>query len=220
VVGVAADVRERGPATDIPPEFYVVRKAVADVTWYNQEPPMGWRSAFVVMRTPLDTRFAAAALRQAMSEIDPTLPVTIGTMRERMASVTQNPRFYATLLGSFATIGALLAALGLFGVISFLVQQGRREIGVRMALGAAPGDVVRHVLGFALRWTGAGLVIGIPGALAVSRGLRSLLFQVAPNDPASLAAAAAALAATAVIAAAGPAWRAARLDPARTLREE
>jgi predicted permease len=220
VVGVAADVRERGPATEVPPEFYVVRKAVPDVTWYNQEPPMGWRSAFVVMRTPLDTRFAATALRQAMAEIDPTLPVTIGTMRERMASVTQNPRFYATLLGSFAAIGALLAALGLFGVISFLVQQGRKEIGVRMALGAAQGDVIRHVLGFALRWTGAGLALGIPGALAVSRGLRSLLFQVGPNDPASLGVAAAALVGVAVVAAAGPAWRAARLDPARTLREE
>jgi predicted permease len=220
VAGVAADVRERGPATEIPPEFYVVRKGVPDVTWNNQEPPMGWRSGFVVMRTPLDTRFAAAELRQAMAEIDPTLPVTLGTMRDRIESVTQNPRFYATLLGSFAAIGALLAALGLFGVISFLVQQSRREIGVRMALGAAQSDVVRHVLGSALRWTGAGLAIGIPGALAVSRGLRSLLFQVAPNDPASLAAAAAALVCVAVMAAAGPAWRAARLDPARTLRQE
>jgi predicted permease len=220
VVGVVSDVRDRGPAADIPPEFYVVRKAVPDVTWYNQEPPMGWRSAFVVLRTPLDTRFAVAELRQAMAEIDPTLPVTIGTMRERIDSVTQNPRFYATLLGSFAAVGAMLAALGLFGVISFLVQQGRREIGVRMALGAAQGDVVRHVLGFALRWTGAGLAIGLPGALAVSRGLRAMLFQVAPNDPASLAAAAAALVGVAVIAAAGPAWRAARLDPARTLRED
>ena len=220
VVGVASDVRDRGPAVDIPPEFYVVRKAVPDVTWNNQEPPMGWRSAFVVMRTPLDTRFAAGELRQAMAELDPTLPVTIDTMRARISSVTQEPRFYSTLLGSFAGIGVLLAALGLFGVISFLVQQGRREIGVRMALGAAQGDVVRHVLGFALRWTGAGLAIGIPGALAVSRGLRSLLFQVKPNDAASLAAAAAALAGVAVLAAVGPAWRAARLDPAKTLREE
>jgi ABC-type antimicrobial peptide transport system permease subunit len=174
----------------------------------------------VVVRTPLDTRFAAAELRKAMAEIDATLPVTIDTMRARMDSVTQDSRFYATLLGSFAGIGALLAALGLFGVISFLVQQGRREIGVRMALGAAQSDVVRHVLGFALRWTGAGLAIGIPGALAVSRGMRSMLFQVKPGDPAALAGAAAALIGVAVIAAAGPAWRAARLDPARTLREE
>ena len=220
VVGIAADVRDRGPAADIPPEFYLVRKAVPDVTWNNQEPPMGWRSAFVVVRTPLDTRFAAAALRRAMAEIDPTLPVTIGMMQDRIASVTQDSRFYAMLLGSFAGIGALLAALGLFGVISFLVQQGRREIGVRMALGAAQGDVFRHVFGFAIRWTVAGVAIGLAGALAASHGLRSMLFRVPPNDPASLAAAAAALVAVAVIAAAGPAWRAARLDPARTLREE
>jgi len=141
-------------------------------------------------------------------------------MQDRIASVTQDSRFYAMLLGSFAGIGALLAALGLFGVISFLVQQGRREIGVRMALGAAQGDVFRHVFGFAIRWTVAGVAIGLAGALAASHGLRSMLFRVPPNDPASLAAAAAALVAVAVIAAAGPAWRAARLDPARTLREE
>jgi predicted permease len=220
VVGVAADVRDRGPAADIPAEFYVVRKAVPDVTWNNQEPPMGWRSAFVVVRTPLDTRLVSGQLRQALAEIDPTLPVTLGTMRDRIGGVTQGPRFFATLLGAFAGIGALLAALGLFGVISFLVQQGRREIGVRMALGAARGDVVRHMLGFALRWTAAGFAIGIPGTLAVSRGLRSLLFQVPANDPASLGAAAGVLATVAVIAAAGPAWRAARVDPARTLREE
>jgi predicted permease len=220
IVGVASDVRDRGPAAEIPPEFYVVRKSVPDANWNNQEPPMGWRSAFIVLRTPLDTRFAVSELRQAVAEIDATLPLTLGAMRERLASATQEPCFYATLLGSSAAIGALLAALGLFGVIGFLVQQSRREIGVRMALGAAQGDVVRHVLGFALRWTGAGIAIGLPGALAVSRGLRSMLFQVTPTDPATLAAAAAALAAVAVIAAAGPAWRAARVDAARTLREE
>jgi predicted permease len=220
VIGVSADVHDHGPTAEIPPEFYAVRKAVPDVTWNNQEPPMGWRSAFAVVRTPLDTRMAVAELRQAIAAIDPTLPVTIDTLRDRLDSVNRSPRFYATLLGSFAAIGALLAALGLFGVMSFLVQQGRREIGVRMALGAARGHVVRHVLGFALRWTAFGVAIGVPGTLAVTRGLRSLLFQVKPADGWSLAAAAAVLAAVAIGAAAGPAWRATRLDPARTLREE
>ncbi len=113
----------------------------------------------------------------------------------------------------------LLAAIGLFGVISFLVQQGRREIGVRMALGAAPRDVLRHVLGQALRWTVAGMAAGIPAALAAARLLRSLLFQVAPFDPRALAAAAILLAAAAIVAAAAPAWRAARIDPAAALRD-
>jgi len=219
VIGVAADVHDRGPAEGSLAEYYVVRKAVADLTWNNQEPPMGWRSGFALVRTPLDARSAAAALRRAVSELDPTLPVTIGTMSVRIAGVTGRPRFYATLLAAFAAIGVLLAAIGLFGVVSFLVTQGRREIGVRMALGAAPGDVLRHVLTMALRWTAFGLAAGVPGTLAVARLLRSLLFQIGPFDLRPLGAAAALLAAVAVLAASAPAWRAARTDPAAALRE-
>jgi hypothetical protein len=220
VVGIAADVHNRGVAARVAPEYYVLRKPAPDITWNNQEPPMGWRAAFVVARTAIDTRLATAELRQAIAELDPTLPVTIGTMHGRLEDETERPRFYATLLGAFAGIGVVLAAIGLFGVMSFLVAQARREIGVRMALGAAPRDVIRHVLGFAMRWTMAGMALGIPGALAVARWLRSMLFQVQPADPGALGAAAAMLAAVAFAAAAGPAWRAARVDPARTLREE
>jgi putative ABC transport system permease protein len=220
VVGVAADVRNRGPATGPEPEYYVVRKPAADVTWNNQEPPMGWRSAYVLVRTPIDPRFAAADLRQLIAAIDPALPVEIGSMSARIQSVTERPRFDALLLGSFAAIGVLLAAIGLFGVMSFLVAQQRREIGVRMALGATPDRVLLHVLKFALRWAAFGTAAGIPGALAISRWLRSLLFQVPAGDPAALLAPALLLALVALVAAAGPAWRASRLDPATTLREE
>ncbi len=220
IVGVAADVRNRGPASGPEPEYYVVRKPTVDVTWNNQEPPMGWRSAYVLVRTPIDPRFAAADLRRAIAGIDPALPVEIGSMSARIQNVTERPRFDALLLGAFAAIGVLLAAIGLFGVMSFLVAQRRREIGVRMALGATPRDVLVHVLKFAFGWAVLGTAIGIPGALAMARWLRSLLFQVPAGDPATLVAPALLLALVALAAAAGPAWRASRLDPATTLREE
>jgi ABC-type antimicrobial peptide transport system permease subunit len=133
---------------------------------------------------------------------------------------TERPRFYATLLGAFAGVGVVLAAIGLFGVMSFLVAQRRREIGVRMALGATPPDVVRHVLGFAARWTAAGLALGSFGAIAATRALGTLLFRVEPGDPWALAAAGALLVTVAIASAALPARRAALVDPAQTLREE
>lgn len=114
----------------------------------------------------------------------------------------------------------LLAAIGLSGVMSFLVAQRRREIGVRMALGATPGSIVRLTLGFAARSTAAGLIIGGAGAYVATRWLRAQLFQVVPGDPRPLAGAVAVLVLVALIAAAGPARRAARVDPMTTLRAE
>jgi ABC-type antimicrobial peptide transport system permease subunit len=181
---------------------------------------MGWRGATAVVRTAIDPGFAAAGVRRLFAGLEPTLPVEIGSMRTRVEGVTGRPRFYATLLGVFAGVGVLLSAIGLFGVMSFLVAQRRREIGVRMALGATPNLVVRHVLGFAARWTLTGLALGAFGASAATRWLRALLFQVKPGDPWALAAAVAMLVAVAMAAAALPARRAAVVDPAQTLREE
>lgn len=181
---------------------------------------MGWAGAFAVVRTAIDPRFAAAEVRQVLSAMDATLPVELSTMRARVDGVTERPRFYATLLGVFAGIGLLLAAIGLFGVMSFLVAQRRREIGVRMALGATPRAVVRNVLGFAVRWTASGLIAGAIGALAATRLLRSLLFQVEPGDPRVFAGAVIILTTVVLASAALPARRAAGVDPAQTLREE
>ena len=120
----------------------------------------------------------------------------------------------------FAATGLLLAGVGLFGVMSFLVAQRRREIGVRMALGATPRDIVRLTLAFAGRWTGAGMAVGSLGAFAVTRWLRSLLYGVDAVGPGTLGAALMLLAIVGLLAAAAPARRAARLDPMTTLREE
>ena len=220
VVGVAADVHNRGPAKGSEPEYYVVRKAMPDLTWANQEPPMGWAAAFAVVRTAIDPRFATSEVRQAFAALDSTLPVELSTMRARVDGTTDRPRFYATLLAVFAGVGVVLAAIGLFGVMSFLVAQRRREIGVRMALGATPREVVGHVLEFAARWTGSGLAAGTVGALAATRWLRTLLFQVEPGDAPVFAGAVIVLAVVVLAAAAAPAWRASIIDPAETLREE
>ncbi len=220
VVGVAADARNAGAEKATGPEYYFVRKSVADVTWANQEPPLGWRGAVAVVRTPVDPKLAASELRGLFASLDPTLPVEISTMRDRLDRATGRPRFQATLLAAFAVIGVLLAAIGLSGVMSFLVAQRRREIGVRMALGATPGSIVKLTLAFAARYTAAGIVIGGVGAFMTARWLRAQLFQVAPGDPRPLALAIGLLALVALIAAAGPARRAARVDPMTTLRAE
>src|SRR5581483_3181014 len=106
------------------------------------------------------------------------LPVEIETMDQHIGQIDQRPRFYAILLASFAGIGVLIAAAGLFAVMSFLVAQRRREIGVRMALGATPARILRMTLGSAARWTIAGVTMGAAGSLAAARLLRSLLFHV------------------------------------------
>jgi hypothetical protein len=221
VVGVAADARHTGAAErTIGPEYYFVRKTMPDVIWANQEPPLGWRGGVAVVRTAVDPRLAASSLRGLFASLDPTLPVEIATMRERLARSTGRPRFQATLLGAFAAIGVLLAAVGLSGVMGFLVAQRRREIGVRMALGATPGSIVKLTLGFAARCTAAGVVVGGAGAVVVTRWLRAQLFQVPAGDLRPLAGAVALLVLVALMAAAGPARRAARVDPAATLRAE
>ena len=141
-------------------------------------------------------------------------------MRQRLEEIDQRPRFYAVLLAVFAAMGLLIAAIGLFGVMSYLVAQRTREIGVRMALGATPARIVNMTLASAARWTAAGVAIGGGGSMATARVLRSLLFQVEPGDPAAMGAAIAVLCVAALAAAAAPAWRAARLDPMDTLRQE
>jgi len=220
VVGVAADVKNDGPAHASDPEYYALRKRTVDVTFHNQEPPTGWRAASVVVKTELDPKLAANSIREVIASLDPTLPVEIETMHQRLYEITERPRFNAVLLSAFAATGVLLAAVGLFGVMSFLVAQRTREMGVRMALGATPAHIMTLTLRQAARWTGWGLVVGLVGSVATARWLRSLLFQVDPADPEAVAAAVLLLASIALIAAAGPARRAAHLDPMETLRQE
>jgi predicted permease len=217
VVGVAGDVKNAGPALQADPEYYLLRKGVPDITFAGQD---GWRSASVIARTAISPGLVANSLRGAVGAVDSTLPVEIETMSERLGEMEARPRFDAVLLVTFAGMGVLLAGIGLFGVMSFLVSQRTREIGVRMALGAAPKDIIRWTIAHAARWTIAGLIAGLAGSFIVARLLRSLLFQVSGADPATLAAAMLFLVCVSLAAAAIPARRAARLAPMQTLRQD
>jgi predicted permease len=220
VIGIARDVTNLGATRESWPEFYIPRKHAVDFNFQNQEPPTGWRSAVIVARTAVDPTIAASSLRVVLASMEPSLPVEMETMRQRVRQIDQRPRFYATLLAVFAGMGVLIASVGLFGVMSFLVAQRTREIGVRMALGATPAGIVRMTLASAGRWTLAGVALGAGASFLAARVLQSLLFQVKPGDPVTAAAAVAILCLVSLAATAGPARRAAHLDPNRTLRQE
>jgi len=163
----------------------------------------------------------AEAVRREVKELDASLPVAnMTTLEDVVSTSVARPRFYALLLAAFASVALALAAVGLYGVIAYGVARRTREIGVRVALGARPRDVLSLVVGDGARLLGIGLGVGLALALAATRLLRGLLFGVSPTDPGSLIAVAVLLSAVALLACALPARRAARLDPVVALRTE
>jgi predicted permease len=211
VVGVAADIKNNGLTEPTDPEYYRLRMRT------SQELGLG---AVAVFRTWLDPETLTRWVRREFAALDPSLPVTVETLEQRVDRFRDRPRFVATLVGLFAALGLLLAAVGLYGVLSFLVARQTREIGVRMAVGARPLDIAWRFQAHAAIWTGAGVAAGLAGSFALARTIRGLLFEVSPSDPASLLAAAAVLVVTAALAAWIPSYRAARIDPVVALRRE
>ncbi len=220
VVGITTDVRNNGAAGETSPEYYMLRKPTLDATFRNQMPPSGWRQAKVAIRAPMSPSVMAGWLKREIAAIDPALPVTISTMQERVSRLSDRPRFNAILLALFAAMGLVLAAIGLFGVMSFLVGQRTQEIGVRMALGATPRTITKLILSRAAVWTLAGAVTGLIGSLFATRALRSLLFEVPEHDPWIFAVVLPGLLLVAMAAAWIPSQRAARVDPMTALRQE
>jgi putative ABC transport system permease protein len=162
-----------------------------------------------------------ASVRKAIWQVDKDQPIgAILTMDEQLSKSLTRRRFSATLLAAFGVMAVSLAAIGLYGVLAFIVAQRRREIGVRMALGAQPRDVIADVMGQGLRLAGYGVVVGIALALVVTRLLRSLLFGTSPTDVFTFAAVATLLVAIAAAASLVPALRASRVDPLIALRDE
>ena len=221
VVGIARDVKNSGRAEPSAPEYYVLRKHTMEGTFRrNQSPPDGWRSAKLVLRTAANPKLVTDWINREFHGLDPNLPATITTMQQRVSKLAQRPRFNATLLALFAGMGALLASIGLYGVMAFLVGQRTQEIGVRMALGATPSNITRLVLSRAALWTLAGALIGLSGVLFATRALRSLLFQVSEHDALTFITALLGLALIAFAAAWLPSRRASQVDPMAALRHE
>jgi predicted permease len=204
VIGVFADVRNGQLLTDEPrPEVYMVAR------------PDSW-SPFISrlsLRTTANPADAATFLRQIAADIDPKQVVTIETGRELLTALTARPRFMTSLLTAFAAVALLLAAAGLYSVASYLVTQRRRDIGVRIAIGASPRDVARQVVGEAGRWIIGGALVGAALGGMGTRALQSQLYQVETLDPWSWAGALLTLAVVLVIAVCRPAYRAAHVDP-------
>jgi hypothetical protein len=220
VVGIAGDVNNNGLSVKADAEYYFVRKHWTGGLFENQMPPYGWRKASVVIRSPMNPQALAKLLRAQIAALDPMLPITIETMNQKVSKLAQRPKFNAVLLGLFAGMGVLLAAIGLYGLISFLVAQRTQEIGVRMALGATPGQIAKLVLAHAARWTLAGIVLGLISSFWATKALAALLFKVPEKDPMAMGAAITLLVVVVLLAAWIPSRRAALVDPMLALRHE
>jgi putative ABC transport system permease protein len=209
IVGIVADVRYGAMETTITPDVYLPVLQSA----------RSW--GFIYLRSNLSTAALAPTLRRELEALDPDLPLTdVKPMDERLGDAIWRTRMSAWLLGLFSTVALFLAALGIYGVMSEAVEQRRREIGVRMALGAARGDIFRLIIGRVVVVALAGVTLGIILAIPTMRTLSALLYQVKPGDPMVFGTLASVLLTVAVLAGYVPARRAARVDPLQTLRAE
>jgi putative ABC transport system permease protein len=213
VVGVAGDVHSRDLARAPRPEFYLP---------IPQVPPEAWtwvqRTMYIVVRTDGDPAALVQGLKTIVAGIDPDVPLfDVRLMDQRLQLSLATSRFNTFLLTLLGSVGLMLAATGIYGIVAYLVSQRTREIGVRMALGATPRQVVALVLRQAMKPVALGTVIGIAAALAASRVLAGQLFAVKPGDPLTIAVVAATLIVVAFVASVVPAQRAAAVDPTRAL---
>jgi len=207
IVGVVGDVKYGGLDLGAPPEIYLP---------YAQQP---LESVTIAIRTRAEALSIVPTARVALAALDRELPLAqMRTMDDLVSRSTAQRRFTMLVLGLFAIVAVALASVGVYGVLAYLVTNRTQEIGVRLALGAAGGDVVRLFLREGAVLTSLGLVAGLAGALAAARGLRTLLFGVSATDPATFAGVAVLLVIIALAASYVPARRAARVEPMQALR--
>jgi putative ABC transport system permease protein len=179
------------------------------------------RGQSYVVRTAGDPRATVRAVRRAVQDFDGLMPITgLAQMNELLSSTIADRKFNTFLLGAFAAVALSLAAVGIYGLIAYSVAQRTRELGIRIALGAVPRDVLLLVIRQGVTLALAGIVIGSLGAIALTRWMRSMLFQVDPLDPLTFAAVGVALAAVAIGATWAPALRAARVSPVTAMRND
>jgi ABC-type antimicrobial peptide transport system permease subunit len=210
IVGVVEDAVQARPEDGVRPAVYLP---------YGQAdfPQLG--SFWSVVRTSLPVASIAPEVRRALGG-GGMVSQSIATMQDRMAETRATPRFQTLLIGAFAAVAMLLAAAGLHGSLAHAVRRRQRELGVRMALGADRGSVLRMVLAQGMRMSLLGLAIGIGGTLALSRVLEAFLYDMEPYDPLTLAGVALVLALVGAAASLAPARRATTIDPVRVLSAE
>jgi predicted permease len=211
IVGVVGDVHHQGLGVEPAPEMYVP---------YGQVPNVEARPTIVV-RSFIDPANLTSALRKAVAEVDPEVPMDqIATMQQLVSGSVGESRFRTTVLSLFALLALFVASIGLYGVMSYLVSRRTREFGIRMAIGASRGAVLRQVLGQGAKLAVIGVAIGLAGAALLGRLIASLLYGVTPFDTTTLAGVSILLAAVAILASYIPARRAANADPMDSLRYE
>jgi predicted permease len=209
IVGVVGTVKQYGLETD---------GKIATYFPQQQDPSTGM---FLVARTSSDAAGLSSAIVNEIHSVDPSVAVYgIRTMQERLYDSLARQRFSSTMLGAFAAFAMLLAAMGLYGVLSYLVTQSTHDIGVLVALGARPGDIVKLVVRQGMELAAIGILAGLAGAAVLTRVMASMLFGVSTTDAITFAAMPALLAAVAFAATLIPAWRSTRVDPMVALREE
>jgi predicted permease len=207
VVGVVGDVRNVSIASDVQPEIFV--------PWAQ----LPWANIYLMLRTSSEPLAASNGVRSAVHAVDRDQPVTkVRTMDEIFEESAAQPRFTAYLLGALAAAALILAMVGIYGVIAYTVTERSQEMGIRIALGAAPADILRLVLRQWLLTAGAGIVIGLSASFALTRLMSTLLYRISVTDPFTFVIGPLLFLCIAAAASFIPASRATRVDPANTLR--
>ena len=210
IIGVVGDVKYNGMAEAVQPAIYQS---------LTQEPT--WGISVILKSDVIDPLSLTTAVRSALRTLDPELPLTrVRTMEQRLSVATSQPRFRTSLIGLFAAVALVLACVGIYGVVSYSVTQRTHEIGIRIALGAQTGHVMRMVIMHALILATIGVILGVIASLTLTSFLTKLLFGVTPTDPAIFVCTAIVLGFTALVASYLPARRAAKVDPLEALKYE
>jgi predicted permease len=209
IVGVVGSVKQYGLDTG------------SKIAVYFPDQQRAGNGMFLAMRTSSDALQLSGAAVHAIHSVDPNAAVyQIRTMQDRLYDSLARQRFSTAMLGSFAVFGLILAAIGIYGVISYLVTQGTHDIGVRVALGAQRANIIRMVLRQGAELVGIGIAVGLIGALALTRAMAGLLFGVNATDSLTFCGVVLILALVAVLATYIPAWRATKVNPIEALRQE
>lgn len=215
IVGVVADAKNHSLERPTGTELYLPLKQAAPAE------PRFWRDFYVAINSTLPISAVMNSVRRELRGLDPTLPLArVRTMEEVLAAAQSRPRFLTLLLTLFSGVALLLAAVGIYGVISYSVAQRTKEFGVRIAVGAQPSAILGLVVGRGMRLAITGLIAGLAGAIILTRFLSTLLFGISPTDPVTFLAVSFLLCLVALLACYIPGRRATKVDPMVALRYE